>query len=1474
MSAAGTCRKCSAQVAPGSLRCPTCGKLFPLGPPPLAHSGASSGARTGTPWALEEDEAPTNPRAVRLDDSYPPELESGPAPAPEPGLPDPYPEGAAVEEPRTATSAQDAVGRAIAEGLLGLGGEAPLDLARRHAPVEPRSGPPAALAGAASLDSLTDAPPRGDYALVDLVAGIFEPKDATYAEDPEPGAEAFSPSRGSADTAGQVDTPLGTGDPSQSGPPDDLDRLPTPLREADGAPGSSLAAPEAQAAAADPSLDARLASGSLERHGSAAALDLSSLPLDPSPPALDLSSLDLDPPPSVLEPSPPTLDLSSLPLDPSPPALDLSSLDLDPPPPLEPSPPPLEPPRSVLEPSPPTLEPSPPTLEPSPPTLEPSPPTLDLSSPAFEASSVTHDADPPETQPSASAQDPSVSAEESSPPALDLSDLGLDSGPLDLAGLDLGPEPLSASLASGAQDHPTAPNGVGDPAQPPEGSVLEVPAAGGGLSDDDGALVAQPPDSAPDPAPVEALSVGAVVPGAGLSPPESLFPDPLAPAGPDATAPSDSEESALADSGAGQDREEEQSDGGVFFAATVLDAHATQRASDSPYEGAPGASEGAMEHADRLAASLSPAARWPDPDGATPLPELTLEGSPSDEADEAPPPLPDEADEAPPLPDEAVLHAGPPAVIAAGRWDTAAAPAAHPSVPRLPTGRAVTSGPPGNAGPAILAHGPAVPQRYDPHEEQATHLIFAPRANTGAGPPVIAEGPLALPPPSALVAGAQTMVLDTKRKPLGGAPAALSVSTQPSSGSPQNGPLSAPWLDLPRGATPPPPPVPGVSDDPLVGELIDGKYQVLRRLGVGGMGAVYLAEQVDMRRRVALKVLSSQGGVNRAEHERRFQREAQAASKLNHPNIVTVYTFGRLPDSTLFLAMEYIEGVELSDLMRQEGSLAVVRALEIAIQVCAGLGEAHSHGVVHRDLKPDNIIVTRRRGEETAKILDFGIAKILDPNEAPADVTRVGLVRGTPIYMSPEQARGDRIDHRSDIYSLGVILHFLLTGQHPVQADTPFGYLHAHQHQKPPGIRAVRPELSFSVALEGLILRCLEKRPEQRPASVSDLEDGLKLVRADLLGVTPDPAWRALPQAVRPRGHARWILPVIAVVMLALMGTLLVRVINGPPDEHPPPGARTAPGPEDAAVARPAPASAPAPVAPKRVEASPTGRPEWVGEAPVQVGDERVAVGLSGPTATRREATRWARAAAGDALAQLLMDDLGQPDLLLTLRGLAGDRRAVLRSGFRPLMERVMAEGVVELDEALLSELRSGEQDVSNRLDQRLEALGLRQGLPKAEVYWERYREGTADDGTEFFRAWARRTLPAAPVHRVLQSAKASRQVVGVTVVDPYPSISWGLRDPQGALVYAVKQGEPGAKAGLLPGDLVVAVANRPVQGREDLFKLLPPLVSAARRSGEGVNLSVRRAGEGRFEVELRFPKPRRARPTAPASTSGGSIDE
>ncbi|WP_437507013.1 serine/threonine-protein kinase [Sorangium sp. So ce1099] len=283
--------------------------------------------------------------------------------------------------------------------------------------------------------------------------------------------------------------------------------------------------------------------------------------------------------------------------------------------------------------------------------------------------------------------------------------------------------------------------------------------------------------------------------------------------------------------------------------------------------------------------------------------------------------------------------------------------------------------------------------------------------------------------------------------------------------------------------------------DPNIGrDLLGGQFQILQKIGSGGMGSVYKAAQPAMNRMVAVKILHPKLA-NRKDLVSRFRREARAMSHLTHPNTVKVLLYGELEDGSLYIVMEYLEGKNLNQVVRKEGPLPVERAIPILIQVCGALQEAHIQGIVHRDLKPENIFLSTNGGlKDYPKVLDFGLAKVTERELRPGSVmlTQEGMVFGTPEFMSPEQAQGKVLDARSDIYSLATILYEVLTGKLPFEARTPMEYIQHHVTKSPIPLDERVPGKHFPQGLGVVLAKALEKRPEDRFESAAEFADALK----------------------------------------------------------------------------------------------------------------------------------------------------------------------------------------------------------------------------------------------------------------------------------------------------------------------------------------------------------------------------------------------
>ncbi len=336
------------------------------------------------------------------------------------------------------------------------------------------------------------------------------------------------------------------------------------------------------------------------------------------------------------------------------------------------------------------------------------------------------------------------------------------------------------------------------------------------------------------------------------------------------------------------------------------------------------------------------------------------------------------------------------------------------------------------------------------------------------------------------------------------------------------------------------------NDRSLIGKVF-GRYSVISVLGVGGMGEVYLARDRELKRKVALKFLPAQFTQDDT-RIKRFKREAKAASALNHPNIITIYEIGQV-EGKHFIAAEYVEGQTLRELIAN-GRVAEKDAIEIAIQICSALAAAHEAGIIHRDIKPENIMLRR---DGYVKVLDFGLVKLTElersagrtnPSDPDIGKTNPGAVLGTAKYMSPEQASGQEVDRRSDIFSLGVTLYELLTGLPPFKGDRMAAILDAIIHHQPIALTAARPDLNSE--LDRIVSRALEKDRELRYQSSEDFRADLKrllrmLDSAENSGIGQRPTTLSAPAVISPKG-AVWKIAVFAAAFVLIVAGLVWRL--------------------------------------------------------------------------------------------------------------------------------------------------------------------------------------------------------------------------------------------------------------------------------------------------------------------------------------------
>jgi hypothetical protein len=273
----------------------------------------------------------------------------------------------------------------------------------------------------------------------------------------------------------------------------------------------------------------------------------------------------------------------------------------------------------------------------------------------------------------------------------------------------------------------------------------------------------------------------------------------------------------------------------------------------------------------------------------------------------------------------------------------------------------------------------------------------------------------------------------------------------------------------------------------LIGKRILGDYLIEKKIGQGGMGAILLAKQESLERPTALKIILPKFSVSE-NVVKRFFREVKLTSKLEHPNIITIYNFGKSREGILFVAMEFLDGHELDRIVKTDGRLSIEGAVSITAQIASALTEAHSKGVVHRDLKPSNIMLVKRGGrDDFVKVLDFGIAKsIEDEGGEESNLTMTGQILGTPAYMSPEQCSGKKLDARTDIYSLGIMSFELFTGKKPYVADSAIGFLQQHLMTPPPKLSDYAKDLTIPPDVDSVFQKVMAKAPDSRYASAAD----------------------------------------------------------------------------------------------------------------------------------------------------------------------------------------------------------------------------------------------------------------------------------------------------------------------------------------------------------------------------------------------------
>lgn len=280
--------------------------------------------------------------------------------------------------------------------------------------------------------------------------------------------------------------------------------------------------------------------------------------------------------------------------------------------------------------------------------------------------------------------------------------------------------------------------------------------------------------------------------------------------------------------------------------------------------------------------------------------------------------------------------------------------------------------------------------------------------------------------------------------------------------------------------------------DPLIGQLLASRFQLQEMIGQGAMAVVYKAKQTAVDRFVAVKIMRPELATDPVQ-VKRFQREARSLSKLDHPNLLKIFDIGQTPTGRPYFIMEYLKGRSIEKMLEESGPVQPAFALKMFLQVCDAMDHAHRQGIIHRDLKPENIMLVRHEdNQHLTKVVDFGIVKYTDDQMVSQRLTKTGEVWGSPVYMSPEQCKGEKLDPRSDIYSLGLVMYEALTGEMTFDATKIAAIIVKQIYEVPKPFKEIRPDLNIDPQLEAIVFKCLEKDPNNRYQSMVELKNVLK----------------------------------------------------------------------------------------------------------------------------------------------------------------------------------------------------------------------------------------------------------------------------------------------------------------------------------------------------------------------------------------------
>lgn len=607
--------------------------------------------------------------------------------------------------------------------------------------------------------------------------------------------------------------------------------------------------------------------------------------------------------------------------------------------------------------------------------------------------------------------------------------------------------------------------------------------------------------------------------------------------------------------------------------------------------------------------------------------------------------------------------------------------------------------------------------------------------------------------------------------------------------------------------------------DPFIGMRILDQYSVETKLGEGGMGAVYLAEQTGLGRKVAIKFLKPEVGQS-ADMVARFIREARSVSRLDHPNIVKVYNFGECGDSRLYLAMEYVAGIPLKKMIADSAPLDLETVCTIGVQLADALAFAHQEQVVHRDLKPENILLVNINGRWIPKILDFGIAKVLDPASAENDagLTRDNRVYGTPNYMSPEQARGVAVDHRTDIYALGVMLYEMLAGQRPIQASSAMGMLIALAADAPkPLAEAVATPLP--PPLVAIIMQMLAKDPAARPESMWQVRQVLEQQLTDMrLAAHPDKHKFLFKRKT-------WItVGSIAVLSTALGTTFIVNKIDAERSKGLIAAAQQAAAGSTRVIKR------------EVVETSGATEPEWA-QSNEQVSEQDNTWIIRSTASDQPDLDTAETAMRNNAAATVLL-------LMANGVHLPNFAQAVYlpiisaRNGLTEKFAAAVSSQDTDTANSMREEFRVREAQIWQMFQQRFTNI-----LQPKELYWRKIRltmqNDTQRDVYETFRLFA--VKPSAVNIPYYTEATTSKEI-GITVTHFFPALIWAHEVYNGVVILEVLPNSPAHRADLRIGDVISAVEGKEGLGLTSFNRIMPQLVQPLAQK-QPVKLLVSRNG-------------------------------